>query len=137
MASSDEDAPVIDGYLQAVGNHAGGCYSLKVSELSSMLAVIHQLSSLKVDLLKAVQSTLTLPKKESPETSLIEELKGALTNAIIMQTRVNEKGQELVQMLNRCLREGVIDDVPIGRESVVSWGRVVAETYRQMERRGT
>ena len=133
MSLSSQDEPMVERYVQAAGSKRGEHYEVRLEELSWLIRSSHEWNSRRLELLTALQRSLPLPKgeeqKDSAAVSLIEELKGALTNAIIMQSRLNDRGDELVGLVERAAREGVVQEIAVDPEVVRRWVRGVSEAY--------
>ena len=61
------------------------------------------------------------------------KFKGALTNIIIMQTRVNERDKELVGQLEQARTHGLLTPVEVEAEDAYSWAESIAQAYRRIE----
>ena len=67
----------------------------------------------ELELLKALQRALPQPDDED---DAIGELKGLLTNAIIMRTRLGDREADLPDLLRRVVDEGRLDAVPVDED---------------------
>ena len=138
--TSDEDT-FAASYVEASGVHHAGRYSLRPGELEWALNSSLQWSSLRLKLLTALQATLALPRGEdqdaSSEDTLVGALKGALTNVIIMQTRLNERDKELVALLEEAERRGLLKPVEVETEDAHNWAESIAQAYRHIQERSS
>ena len=104
---SDQDATG-DRYVEAVGPGEAGRYSVSLGELGWLLRNSLSLNTSRLMLLTALQRGLPgarEEKKRSPEAGPAGELKGVLTNLIIMQTRLNEREADLARLLEQAAHE--------------------------------
>ena len=138
--SSDEDR-LAASYAEASGVRHEGRYSLRPGELEWVLNSTLRWNSLRLKLLAALQGALALPTGEerdaSSEDALVGELKGALTNVIIMQTRLNERDKELVALLEHAQRRGLLEPVEVEPEDAHNWAESVAQAYHHIEQRAS
>ena len=82
MTPSDNDR-VAARFLSAAGSGEAGRYTLPAEELARLVRLLTDLGEMRLALLTALQTALPRDAEHRP----VEELKDALTNLIIMQTR--------------------------------------------------
>ena len=85
-------------------------HALPAQELLRLLESGMRRGADELELLKALQRALPQP---GAEDDAIGELKGLLTNAIIMRTRLGDREADLPDLLRRVVDEGRLDAVPV------------------------
>ena len=90
-------------------------YAVPAGELLRLLESGLRRGADELELLKALQRALPQP---GDEDDAVGELKGLLTNAIIMRTRLGEREANLPDLLRRVVDKGRIDDVPVDDDVV-------------------
>ena len=136
MSLASREESKIEQYVDAVGSRRGGGYELKAVELARLLRIEGERDAQRQELLTALQKALPLPRGEgndSPNASLIEELKGTLTNVIIMQTRLNERWDTLLGQLDEAAEEGMVKGIAMDPEVVRQWGRGILRACRHLK----
>jgi len=87
----------------------------------------------QLELLTALQRTVPMSKDHtqlSPWQSHLRDLKDALTNVIIMQTRLNEREKDFLELLKESSRQQVIDVVRVDPTAVEEWAKAILEARR-------
>ena len=107
--TSDDPGSTADDYVDAAGRYTEGRYSLSFDELSWLVDHGGRLGAIRLDLLRALQATLSA----SLENEDVEEVKELLTDLIIMQTRLAKRGEGLQELLSRLGSGGHVTNVPI------------------------
>ena len=119
----------------------GGQYSLNADELARILGSTLQWNALRLRFLTALQRALALPregeKDPSSQGGVVGDLKGALTNVIIMQTRLNEREVDLVGLLKQARRDGLVKPVEVDGDDVRRWAESVTEAHHYLEQRAS
>ncbi len=96
MSSQDAES-IASRYVRTIGRTAGERYQLDIDHLIGLLGRCTRLGELRLELLRALQSSWS----SSGETGTVVELKELLTNLIIMETRVSDRNERLSEALER------------------------------------
>ena len=115
MEWSLKDHSAADSFVEAAGSREAGRYTVKSEELLWLLTSGQKRGASELELLKAVQRALPQPDDEA---GTLGELKGLLTNAIIMRTRLGEREADLAVLLERAVGEGLLDGVEVDEDVV-------------------
>ena len=94
MSSQDAES-IASGYVGTIGRTADEGYQLDIDRLIWLLGPCTRLGGLRLEILRALQSSLSA----SEETGTVVELKELLTNLIIMETRVSDRSERLSELL--------------------------------------
>ncbi len=137
MSIPIEQDAVVSRYLEAVGTGDRKRYAISLEELQRIIAASHSINVARMDLLTALQRSVpstgnTETSTSSPQT-FDAELKDALTNVIIMQTRVNEREQSFHKLLAQAIEQRTVDAVPVEPGHVEDWAKAVLEAARQID----
>ena len=121
-----EDGDAADRYIgSALRQEDEG---IGVAELTWLLECTHEWGSLRLRLLTALQQALN----RGEEDSAAGQLKVALTNLIIMQTRIQERENKLVELLCRAEAESAVGPVVFEVEDLISNAERVLRESRQL-----
>ena len=115
-------------YVRTIGRPAGELYQLEVDHLVWLLGHCTRLGELRLDLLRALQSSLS----SSGETGTVVELKELLTNLIIMETRVSDRNERLSELLKHITESGALDRVPVDQVALTDAIQAIIEIYGQV-----
>jgi hypothetical protein len=118
------DRNVADEYVEAVGHRDGGRYTVSTEELLWLLTTGRKRGAAELELLKALQHALPQPDDDD---CALGRLKGLLTNAIIMRTRVGEREGDLASLLEQAVGEGHLGSVALDEEAVRRAAELMAE----------
>ena len=136
MSTKSEEDAMVSRYIASVGMRRGERYEMRLEELESILASAHRLNTTRQELLTALQRCLPTPRDDEPQPSaqqtLVSELKDALTNVIIMQTRMSGREQGLLELLKQAAEQKAIDEVRVAPEVVGRWAEAVLEARRRL-----
>ena len=136
MSAETEEDRLISRFIDSVGMRQGERYGIRLEELELILGSAHSLNTTRQELLTALQRSLPTPRDEETELSerrtLVGDLKDALTNVIIMQTRLNEREQILLELLKQAAEQHAVDEVRVGPEVVGRWAKAVLEARRRL-----
>ena len=136
MSTESEEDTIVSRYIDSVGTRQGESYEMRLEELELILASAHRFNTSRQELLTALQRCLPTPRDDEPQLSaqqtLVSELKDALTNVIIMQTRLNGREQGLLELLKRAAEQQAIDEVRVALEVVGRWAKAVLEARRRL-----
>ena len=136
MSTESEEDTIVSRYIDSVGTRQGESYEMRLEELELILASAHRFNTTRQELLTALQRCLPTPRDDEPQLSaqqtLVSELKDALTNVIIMQTRLNGREQGLLELLKRAAEQQAIDEVRVAPEVVGRWAKAVLEAGRRL-----
>ncbi len=108
MSSQDAES-IASRYAGSMGRAADEGYQLDIDRLVWLLGPCTRLGELRLELLRALQSSLSA----SEETGTVVELKELLTSLIIMETRVSDRGERLSELLKDITEAGGLDRVPV------------------------
>ena len=118
MSLDDGDAG--DRYVDAaLGSDGAG---IGVGELSWLLERTYEWGSFRLRLLAALQKAVD----RADDDSAVGQLKGALTNLIIMQTRIREREGGLAEMLRQAEAESAVGPVMVEADELCSFAESVA-----------
>jgi hypothetical protein len=134
------DDTTADRYAEAVGPGETGRYAVRLEELGWLLRSSLRLNTSRLRLLTALQRGLPEARGEqerAPEAGPVGELKGVLTNLIIMQTRLNEREADLARLLERADDQGLATRVDVDPDDVRGWASNIARAWRHIERRAS
>lgn len=106
---SFEDGDAVDRYVDAALGLDGA--GIDVDELSWLLERTYEWCSFRLRLLAAVQKAVD----RADDDSSAGQLKGALTNLIIMQTRIREREGGLAELLRQAEGESAVG--PVGMDA--------------------
>ena len=136
MSTAFEEDAVISGYVDTVGTLGDKGYEIRLGQVELILADVHRLNSMCQQLLTALQRAVPTPQGDGVEESTLEtavgQLKGALSNVIIMQTRLNEREEGLLELLRQVREQNSVDGVPVERAVVEGWARVILKAYHRI-----
>ena len=136
MSTESEEDAMVSRYIDSVGMRQGDRYEMRLEELEVILASAHRFNTTRQELLTALQRCLPTPRDDEPQLSaqrtLVSELKDALTNVIIMQTRLNGREQSLLELLKQAAEQRAIDEVRVAPEVVGRWAKAVLEARRRL-----
>ena len=134
--SSNYDA-IVDRYVE--GQRDGDRYYLGLDELSGLLRSSLASNNPRLGLLTALQRALPSPRGEAeelpPHEGRMSALKAALTNVIIMQTRLNEREQEFSRLLGQAIDEGTTQRIEVAEEDLRGWAEAAVGAYRHLQQR--
>ena len=115
-----EDGDAGDRYVDAaLGSDGAG---IGVDELSWLLERTFEWGSFRLRLLAALQKAVD----RADDDSAAGQLKGALTNLIIMQTRIREREGGLGEMLRQAEAESAVGPVMVEADDLCSFAESVA-----------
>ncbi len=115
-----EDGDVVDRYVDtALGSYGAG---IGVDELSWLLERTYEWGSFRLRLLAALQKAVD----RADDDSAAGQLKGVLTNLIIMQTRIREREDGLAEMLRQAEAESAVGPVMVEADDLCSFAESVA-----------
>ena len=139
MSMSSDEESLVPRYVEAAGARDGGRYVLSLEELAWALRTAFQSNALRLELLTALQRVLPQPKGQdpSPQSGLVSDLKEVLTNVIIMQTRLKEREESLVRLLEQAVEQGAVRDIAVSAEDVRQWAQGILEAYQHLRERGS
>ena len=134
MSAETEEDALISRFIDSVGTRQGERYGIKLEELELILGSAHSLNTTRQEFLTALQRSLPTPRDEEPQPSdgLVSDLKDALTNVIIMQTRLSDREQSLLELLHQAAEQHAVDEVRVGPEVVERWAKAVLEARRRL-----
>lgn len=131
----DEDA--VNRYIESVRLDGGNGYEIGMAVVQQIVADGHLANEAVLDLVTALQralpSTRDGARHLTARQSQVHAFKGALTNIIIMQTRLNERVGEFLELLKQYDDNLVVDRVPVGPEVVGAWARAAFSAGRNIE----
>ena len=133
MSLPTEDDTLISRYIEEVKASQGGQYAIKLEQLELILAVGRRITLAQLELLTALQRDVPMSKDHtqlSPRQSHLRDLKDALTNVIIMQTRLNEREKDFLELLKESSKQQVIDAVRVDPTAVEGWAKAILEARR-------
>ena len=110
----DNAESVASDYVRATGKVADQRYSLSIDELRWLVGHATRLGSLRLELLTALQSALPKGDGETRDA----ELKGVLTDLIIMQNRLAGRERVLQEHLGQVSDSPGLDRVTVDEASV-------------------
>ncbi len=137
---SDGDKKTADRFVEAAGPGETGRYSVSLEELGWLLSSSLHLSTFHLRLLTALQRGLPGARGEqerSSEADPVGDLKGALTNLIIMQTRLNEREADFARLLEQAAHEGLAPRIEVDPEDVRGWAANITQAWRHLEQRAS
>ena len=138
--SSPEDA-LVGRYVEAASALKDARYTLMLEETEWLLQNSLRWNSLRLGLLTRLQRALAPPKGERQEPSsngdLLSDLKGMLTNVIIMQTRLNEREQGLASLLQAAAKEGLVEPIEVDVEDLRRWAESLVQAYQHLHQRAS
>ena len=102
-----EKGDVVDGYVDAALGPDGA--GIGVDELTWLLERTYEWGAFRLRLLTALQKAVD----RADEDSAAGRLKGALTNLIIMQTRIREREGGLGELLRQAEGESAVGPVTV------------------------
>ena len=116
---SFEDGDAVDRYVDAALGLDGA--GIDVDELSWLLERTYEWCSFRLRLLAAVQKAVD----RADDDSSAGQLKGALTNLIIMQTRIREREGGLAEMLRQADGESAVGLVGVDADELRAFAESV------------
>ena len=122
MNSQDSES-IASRYVGTIGRTVDGEYQLDIDHLLWLLGHCTGLGEFRLDLLRALQSSLL----SSGETGTVVELKELLTNLIIMETRVSDRSERLSELLKDLTEAGGLDRVPVDQLSLTDAIQAIIE----------
>ncbi len=109
---SMEDGDVVDRYVEAALGPDG--VGVGVDEMTWLLERTYEWGAFRLRLLTALQQAVD----RADEDSSAGQLKGALTNLIIMQTRIREREGGLADLLRQAEGESAVGPVGVGADEL-------------------
>lgn len=108
-------------YVDAAGVTDNSGYSARLSEVAWLLEASGRWSSLRLKLLQALQAALPRGESDPEHGSPESDLKAALTDLIIMQSRLDRRSEGLAGLLDAAVDQGVVSGVPIDPADMRAW----------------
>ena len=138
--SSDEEA-IANGYVGAAGSSTEGRYAFGAKELTWLLGRTAVWDGLRLKLLTALQRALTRAGGDesldpASEGDTAGDLKGLLTNLIIMQTRLNQRDGDLNDLLSKASDEGLVESVEVDPDDVRQFAESLVVAYKHVRQPG-
>ena len=131
MSTSPNEDVSVAGYVEAARDEAADVYAVKIEELAWMLRDSFESNTLRLKLLTALQRAL--PRSADEEDGPAGELKGLLTNVIIMQTRLNEREADLAGLLEQAAEAVLVKPVEIDPDVVRRLVESIEQAYRRLQ----
>ena len=116
---SMEDGDDVDRYVEAALGQDGA--GIGVDELNWLLERTYEWGAFRLRLLTALQQAVD----RADEDSAAGQLKGALTNLIIMQTRIREREGGLVGLLRQADGESGVGAVRVDADELRAFAKSV------------
>lgn len=114
---SPEKGDVVDRYVDAALGRDG--VGIGVDELTWLLESTHEWGAFRLRLLTVLQQAVD----RADEDSAAGHLKGALTNLIIMQTRIREREDGLIELLRQAEGESAVGPVMVEADELRSFAQ--------------
>lgn len=133
MSLPTEDVTLISRYIEDVKAGQGEQYRIKLKQLELILAVGHRITIAQLELLTALQRAVPTPSNHallSRQQSHLRDLKDVLTNVIIMQTRLNEREEDFLELLKKSSKQQSIGTVQVDPTAVEEWAKTILEARR-------
>jgi hypothetical protein len=122
-----EDGAGVDRYVEAALGADGA--GIGVDELLCLLESTFEWGSFRLRLLTALQSAVD----RADEDSSAGQLKGALTNLIIMQSRIREREDGLAEMLRQAEGESAVGPVMVAADELRGFAESVLGASRHVQ----
>ena len=136
---SAEEETVGSRYVEAAGSVYQGRYAIRAEELSWLLDATRQFNSHRLKLLTSLQRALPAAKGDAGDGDApgdpVGDLKGLLTNVIIMQTRLDERDAGLVDLLTKATEGGLLESTAVDAEDVRQLADSVVQAFEHLEKR--
>jgi hypothetical protein len=123
---SSEDGDVVDGYVEAALGPDG--VGMDVDELMWLLERTHEWGAFRLRLLTALQQAVD----RADEDSAAGQLKGALTNLIIMQSRIRGREDGLAELLRQAEGESAVGQITVGADELRAFAESVVGASRRL-----
>ena len=123
-------------YLASVGRFQGDDYLLRPEELAAILAQVHQLDAVKIELTTAFQRSFSQHRGEKGEPAdddPVAQIKSALTNAIIMQNRISKQTGQLMGLIEKGIQQGLLGEIAVDEAALRTWVDVVKAANRRIQ----
>ena len=133
MSLPTEDDTLISRYIEEVEAGQGEQYAIKLEQLELILGAGRHITMAQLELLTALQRAVPMSRDHtqlSPRQSHLRDLKDALTNVIIMQTRLNEREKDFLELLKESSKQQVIGAVRVDPTAVEEWAKAILEARR-------
>ena len=127
MVASEQGSPV-SGYLEAAGRTEGQRYHLRPEEAVWLMRHCTMLSGLRLHLMRELQSAL--PRAE--ESTAVTDLKELLSNLIIMGTRLADRDESVMELLERLPEDGVLDSLAVDSPVLEDGIRAIVEASKHL-----
>ena len=127
-----------DSYVQVALTQVGSRHTLNAEELQWLLSSSFKLNTLRLGFLTALQRALAIRNDELEPASgrdTVRELKGLLTNVIIMQTRLNERAASLVGLLREASGAGLVRPVEVDAGDLRRWVEAALDACKHISGR--
>ena len=131
-----QEERLIDQYIRSAGNQEGDRVILTVGELVWLIGATYRWNTLRLRFLAALQRVLPGGREQDSETTTqggLEELKGTLTNIIIMQSRLNEREEPLVSLLEDAAKKGLVEGVALDVGEIRQVVMQTLQAYQHVE----
>jgi hypothetical protein len=125
MGSEDDD--VVDRYVDAALGPDGA--GIGVDELAWLLESTYEWGAFRLRLLTALQQAVD----RADEDSAAGRLKDALTNLIIMQTRIREREGGLAELLREAEEESAVGSVQVDADELRAFGESLLGASRHVQ----
>jgi len=123
---SMEDGDVVDRYVEAALGPDGA--GVGVDELSWLLERTYEWGAFRLRLLTALQQAVD----RADDDSSAGQLKGALTNLIIMQSRIREREGGLADLLRQAEGESAVGLITVGADELRAFAESVVGASRRL-----
>jgi hypothetical protein len=116
-------------YLGSVSRPGSDGYVLSAEEVGWLVSNATRTSRLRLELLRSLQTAL--PRSEADEA--VSELKEMLTNLIIMQTRLAEREDGLLDLLSRAIGTGALKNLTVDEYALRDGIGAISEAIEHFE----
>ncbi len=134
MSTSPEHERPVEAFVSSATEHAGGRPLFKTDELAWLVRHVAEWNAVRLRLLTALQHAL--PASQAQDKAA-QELKEALTNVIIMQTRLREREEALVRHLEAAAQSGAIRSVAVDAADARAAGEQLLAGQVHLQERGS
>ena len=123
----------VEGYMQAVTTPEQGQAGLPLEELIWLLGHAAETNAVRLRVLQSLQRGLPAQQtKADIAASGPNDLKEALTNVIIMQSRLNEREATLLDGIKAARDQALLDSVPVDLENLRSAASGIVTAYHRL-----
>jgi hypothetical protein len=130
MSTPKRNRSEVGRYMQAVTTSEKGRAGQPLEELIWLLGHATEMNEVRLRLLQSLQRGLSAQQtKSGVAASTVDDLREALTNVIIMQSRISEREETLLDDIKSARAQGLLDSAAPDLEDLRSGAGGIVSAY--------